>query len=227
MPDKSLANAAGRRNVLELGLVDEAVVDGVESEFEAIGNAKLIENIVQVIFYGLLADEKFFADFLVAEALSDELDDFFFAIAEKRLFAARAGLGRFRESFHDFGGHAIVEPDFACMNAVDTFNEKVGGGLFEDYAAGAEAHGADYVAVVFGGGENDDARGQRIKIDFFEDGESVFVGHAEIEQEDFRLELGEEFNALGAILGFADDSNVFVGIEKFAKTIAKDGVVIG
>ena len=92
MPDESVASAADRRNVLELGLIDEAVVDGVESEFEAIGNAKLVENIVQVIFYGLLADEKFFADFLVAETLGDELNDFFFAVAEERLFAARAGL---------------------------------------------------------------------------------------------------------------------------------------
>jgi hypothetical protein len=222
-----VANAAGRRNVPELGLVDEAVVDGVESEFEAVGNAKFVENIVQVIFYGLLADEKFFADFLVAETLSDELNDFFFAVAEERLFAARAGLGRFRESFHDFGGHAIVEPDFAGVNAVDTLNEKVRGGLFEDHAASAEAHGADDVAIVFGSGENDDACGQRIKIDFFEDGEAVFIGHAEIEQQDFRLELGEEFDALGAVLRFTDDSNVFVGIEKFAKTVAKDGVVIG
>jgi hypothetical protein len=210
-----------------LGLIDEAVVDGVESEFEAIGDAKFVENIVQVIFYGLLADEKFFADFLVAEALGDELNDFFFAVAEERLFAAGAGLRRFRESFHDFGGHAIVEPDFAGVNAMNTFYEKVGGGLFENYTASAEAHGADYVAIVFGGGENDDARGQRIKIDFFEDGETVFVGHAEIEQENFRLELGEEFYALGAVLCFADDGNVFVGIEKFAKTVAKDGVVIG
>jgi hypothetical protein len=208
-------------------LIDESVVNGVESEFEAIGNAELVENIVQVIFYGLLADEKFFADFLVAETLGDELNDFFFAVAEERLFAARAGLGRFRESFHDFGSHAIVEPNFAGMNAVNTFYEQVRGGLFEDHTASAEAHGADDVAVVFSGGENDDARGQRIKIDFFEDGKTVFVGHAEIEQENFRLELGEELNALGAVLRFADDSNVFVGIEKFAKTVAKDGVVIG
>jgi hypothetical protein len=222
-----VANAVVRRNELGLGLVDEAVVNGVESEFESIGDAKLVEDIVQVILYGLLADEKFFADFLVAEALGDELNDFFFTVAEERLFAARAGLGRFRESFHDFSGHAIVEPDFSGMNAVNAFYEEIGGGLFENNAASAEAHGADYVAIVFSGGENDDARGQRIKIDFFEDGEAVFIGHAEIEQEDFRLELGEELDALGAVLRFADDGDVFVGIEKFAKTIAKDGVVIG
>jgi len=80
-----------RNHNYELRLIDKAVVDGVEREFKTIGNTELVENIVQVILDGLLADEKLLADFLVAETLSDELHDFFFAIAEKGLFAARAG----------------------------------------------------------------------------------------------------------------------------------------
>src|SRR5260370_40840382 len=64
------------------GLMDEAMVDGVEREFEAVGNAELVENVVQVILDRLLADKKLFADFLVAETLRDELHDFFFAVAE-------------------------------------------------------------------------------------------------------------------------------------------------
>jgi hypothetical protein len=181
---------------------------------------------VQVILYGLFTDEKFFADFLVAEALSDELHNFFLAVAEKWLFAARAGLGRFREGLHDLGGHAVIEPNFAGVNAMNALDEQVGGGLLENHAASAEAHGADNVAIVFGSRQDDDARGQRIEIDFFEDGEAVFIGHAEIEQKDLRLEFGEKFNTLSAILGFTDDSNVFVGIEKFAEAIAKDCVVV-
>jgi hypothetical protein len=34
---------------------------------------------------GLLGDEKFFADFFVAEALGDELEKFSFAVAKQRL----------------------------------------------------------------------------------------------------------------------------------------------
>jgi hypothetical protein len=201
-------------------------MDGVEGKFEAVGNAKFVEDVVQVILYGLLADEEFFADFFVAEALGDELNDFFFAIAEEGLFAARAGLGRFGESLHNFGGHAVVEPNFTGVNAVDAFYQQVRGGLFENDAASAEAHGADYVAIVFSGSENDDARWQRIEIDFFEDREAVFIGHPEIEQEDFRLEFGKELYALRAVLSFADDGDVFVGIEEFAEAIAKDRVVV-
>jgi hypothetical protein len=74
-----------------LCLVDEAVVDGVKRELEAIGHAEFVEDVVKVIFHRLFADEKLLADFLVAETLSDELHDFFFAIAEKGFFAARAG----------------------------------------------------------------------------------------------------------------------------------------
>src|SRR5487761_558121 len=98
-----------------------------------------------MVFYGLFADKKFFADFLVAETLGHELDDFFFAVAEQRLFAARAGFGGFRESLHDLGGHAVVEPDFACVNTMNALNVKIGGGLLENDAAGAEAHGTNDV----------------------------------------------------------------------------------
>src|ERR1700722_19023521 len=69
-----------RRKKTELRLVDQAVMDGVEREFEAIGNTEFVEDVVEVVFDGLLADEELFADFLVAETLSDELHNFFFAI---------------------------------------------------------------------------------------------------------------------------------------------------
>jgi len=202
-------------------------MDGVQREFEAVGDAEFVEDVVEMVFYGLLGDEKFLADFLVAEALGDELDDFFFAVAEQGLFAARAGFAGLRESFHDFGGHAIVEPDFAGVHAMNALYEKVGGGLLQDDAASAEAHGADHVAIVFGGGENDDARGQRIEIHFLEDGEAVFIGHAEIEEENVGLQFGEELDTLRAVLSFADDGDFIVRVEELAKAIAKDRVVIG
>ena len=50
------------------------MVDGVQGEFKAVGNAELVEDIVQMVLDGLLADEEFFSNFFVAEALSDMLD---------------------------------------------------------------------------------------------------------------------------------------------------------
>src|SRR6266849_2025259 len=208
------------------GLIDKAMVDGVECQFEAVGNAELVENVVQVIFYGLLADKKLFADFLVAETLRDELHDFFFAVAEQGLFAPRAGFGRLREGLHDLGGHAIVEPDFAGVDAVDALHQQVRGGLLEDHAARADAHGANHIAIGFGGGENPAARRQGIDIEFLEDGKAVLIGHAQVEEKNIGLELGEELDALRAILRFADDGYVLVGIEEFTEAIAKNRVVV-
>ncbi len=40
----------------------------VECEFQPVGDAELIKDVMQVIFYGLLADEQLFADFAVAKS---------------------------------------------------------------------------------------------------------------------------------------------------------------
>jgi hypothetical protein len=210
-----------------LRLVDQTVVDGVQRQLEAVGHAELVKDIVQMVLDRLLGDEKLFADFLVAKALRDELHNFLLAVAEQRLFAAWAGFAGLRESLHDLGGHAVIEPDFAGMHAMNAFHEEIGGGLLQHHAACAETHGANNVAIVFRSGQNDDARGQRIEIDFLENGQAIFIRHAQVEEENVRLELGEELDALRAVLGFAYDGDIFVGIEKLPQAIAKDRVVIG
>jgi hypothetical protein len=210
-----------------LRLVDQPVVDGIQRQLEAVGHAELVEDVVQMVFDGLFGDEKLFADFLVAEALRDELHNFLLAVAEQRLFAARTGFAGLRESLHDLGSHAVIEPDFAGMHAMNALHKKIGGGLLQHHAARAEAHGANNIAIVFRGGQNDDARGQRIEIDFLENGQAIFIRHAQVEEKNIGLELGEELDALRAILGLPDDGDIFVGIEKLPQAIAKDRVVIG
>src|SRR5260370_30711622 len=173
--------------------------------------AEVVENIVQMIFYGWRGDEKFFDNFLVAETLRDELNDFFVAVAEQRLFAARAGFAGLRKRLHDFSSHAVVEPDFAGMHAMNAFHQEIGGGLLQDDAASAEAHGSNNVAIVFGGGQDDEAGGQSIEIDLFEHGQAVFIRHAQIKEKNILLELAKELDALGAVLRFAHHRDIFVG----------------
>ena len=229
VPDSSGGNKLpdDQAQTEKLRLVDQAMVDGVQGEFEAVGDAELVEDIVEMVLDGLLGDEKFFPDFLVAESLRDELHDFFFAVAEQRLFAARPGFRGLRKRFHDFGGHAIVEPDFSGVHAMNTLHQQIGRGLLQHHAARPEPHRTDHVAIVFRSGQNHDARRQRIKIDFLEHREPIFIRHAQIEQQNIGLELREHLDALRPILRFADDGDVFVGIKKFPKAIAKDRVVIG
>jgi len=100
----------------------------------------------------LFGDEKFFADFLVAATLRDELHNFLFAIAEQRLFAGGPDSLDFEKRLHDFSGHAVVEPDFAGMHAMNAFHQEIGRGTVSTRHRPLEAHGANHVAVVFGGG---------------------------------------------------------------------------
>jgi len=71
------------------------------------------------------------------------------------------------------------------------------------------------------------ARGQRIEIDFLEHGEAIFIRHAQIEEKNIGLQFGEKFDALRAVLRFANDGDIFVGIEKLPQAIAKNRVVVG
>src|ERR1044071_7535402 len=60
------------------GVVDQAVVNGVKGQLQAVRYAQLIEDVVQVILDGLFGDEQLLADLLVAEALRHQLDDLLF-----------------------------------------------------------------------------------------------------------------------------------------------------
>src|SRR5690348_12862001 len=131
-----------------LGLVNQAVMDGVQSQFETIGNAELIEDIVKVVFHGLLADEELLADFPVAKSLCHQLDDFLFAIAQERFFPPLAGFGRLLESVDHLGGHAIIEPNFAVVYLANTLEQQIARRLLQDHSPCAQAHRSHYVAVI-------------------------------------------------------------------------------
>jgi hypothetical protein len=63
-PDIALAMLVGR-----LRLIDQPVIDCIKSQFKAVENAKLVKNVVQVIFDCLLTDKELLANLAIAEAL--------------------------------------------------------------------------------------------------------------------------------------------------------------
>jgi hypothetical protein len=67
---------------------DEALVNGIESKFQPVGNSQLVEDIMQTILDRQFGDEKFFPDLLVPVTLRHQLHDHFFAIAEQRRILA-------------------------------------------------------------------------------------------------------------------------------------------
>src|ERR1035437_4537234 len=167
--------------------VDQAVMDCVERQFEAVGDTELVKDVVQVILYGLLADEELFSDSFVLKAPSDELDNFQLAVAEERLFFTRTGFGRCRKGIDDFGGHAAIERNFTSMHAMYAFYEEIDGGFFKDYASRTQPHGANHVTVIFGSGEDDDTSREHIEIYFLKNSKTVLLGHMKIEEQNVRF----------------------------------------
>ena len=104
-------------------------MDCIESQFEAVGHAELVKDAVQVILYGLLANEELFPDFFVVKALSDQLNDFHLAVGEERLSATRTGFGRSRKGLDHLGGHVAIEANFTSVHAMYAFYEEIDGGL--------------------------------------------------------------------------------------------------
>ena len=60
----------------------QAVVNGIQGQFQPVGHTELIEHIVQVVLHGLLRDEHFFGDFLVLIALGNQDYDLALALAQ-------------------------------------------------------------------------------------------------------------------------------------------------
>ena len=104
----------------DLWFVDPAVMDCIERQFETVGDAEFVKNVVKVILYGLLADEELYTDFVVAKALGYELDDFLLAVADDRLSPTRVGVGG-REGVDHLGRHAVIKPDFTSLHAMYAF----------------------------------------------------------------------------------------------------------
>jgi hypothetical protein len=60
-----------------------SIIDGVEHEFDAAGDAQLFENAKQIFLDGVLAEVEFGGDLTIAETFGDERDDLLFAGREQ------------------------------------------------------------------------------------------------------------------------------------------------
>ena len=68
---------------LQVDVIEAGFPVSSEGEFEAVGNAEFIEDVVQMVFHSLLADKHLFGHFLVLEALRHQADDLALALAER------------------------------------------------------------------------------------------------------------------------------------------------
>src|SRR3989442_15807694 len=63
-------------------------------------------------------------------------------------------------------------PPFPCSGSPGQPVER----CLQNHPARTQTHGADDVAVIFGGGQNDDAGGQRVKVDFLQHSQATLSG---------------------------------------------------
>ena len=65
-------------------------MNGVEGQFQPVGNTQLVEDVMQMVLHRLLTDEHPLGHFFIFEALCHEHDDLAFAMAESGALIANA-----------------------------------------------------------------------------------------------------------------------------------------
>src|SRR5271156_6287438 len=75
-------NSGGKVECCESSLIDQAMMNREEGQFQPVGYSEFVENVVQMILHRLLADKELFANLAVAKALRHQLHDFLLAITQ-------------------------------------------------------------------------------------------------------------------------------------------------
>src|SRR5689334_24114501 len=110
----------------------------VEREFEAVGNAELVEDVMQVVFYRLLADEHLLCHLAVLVALGNKTDNLTLALAERAPLAVSGSrmcsehLSRGRELPHYCSGGVGVQPNLTRVDLADRFHYQFRSSLLQN-----------------------------------------------------------------------------------------------
>jgi hypothetical protein len=129
------------------------VVDGVEDEFDAGGDAEFVEDVEEIFFYGMFAEVEFAGGFAVTESSGDEGDDLFLAGSKK--FASRgvdnAEGWNFGDEIEQEAHLLHIDPDLAFGDTLDAAAEQAEVSIRgAENSANAGAEGADDQVTVIG-----------------------------------------------------------------------------
>src|SRR5579864_5361871 len=107
-------------------LAGVSVVDCIQNEFHATGDAELFEYPEEIFFDGVLAEIEFARNIAVAKAFGDEGDDLFFPRSEQIVsIRVEHSQGRhFRDEFHDVVELLRIRPDLAVGNPEQAFTQQ-------------------------------------------------------------------------------------------------------
>jgi hypothetical protein len=113
-----------------------------------------------LILHGLIADFQPLGDFLVPEALGDQGYNFPLTRAKGDDAGIDSGAGRgfqTRRKLSHHRSHGVgIEPDLPRVDLANAFKKKLGAGLLEDDATGAQLHRLHKLGLVLRRGHYND-----------------------------------------------------------------------
>jgi hypothetical protein len=201
-------------------------VDGVKREFQAIGDAQLIENIVQVILHRLLADEHLFSNLFVPEALRHQTDYLSLAKAERSIFfggVVRVPAASKRRCGWRRGGRLV--PRFTGVHFLYASEQCIKRSLLGQ-DAGGNAPRRSAASVALGRRQQNHSEIFVLLLEFLEQIGSGRFDHDGIEQQDGGMVLIRELQHLLAVSGFADHGYARLAGKKLVKAGSEDRVPI-
>lgn len=137
--------------VATLLLTIEAVIDDEESQLKAAIDPKLIEDVGEMVFHGVLTQGQARGDLAVGTALKDDLDDLDLS-SRQSVFVPPFGfaIAAFTQFLNQVGHAGIAEPVFSACDLVQALNQGVSGLTFEDQAAGPQTQKGNHLLSAEG-----------------------------------------------------------------------------
>ena len=142
-----------------------AILEAIEDQLDARGDAELVKNAKEVIADGVFAEAQVAGNLAVGEAFGNQADDIFLALGKQAeavrvLQMERLGVA---EDVEQVAEVLAIGPDLALMHGVDALGESLERLIAEDDAVGAAAEGVNN-EIAFAGGEQHDGAGSRVQF---------------------------------------------------------------
>ncbi len=188
---------------------DQFFADGPDRGLGPIGDADLPQDVLHVLLDRLVADVQRVGDFLVRQAVGQLAEDFALAL----------GQGDFDVSGQPWRGQRagdaaqlLAGPGaFARGRGADGGNQGVARAALQQVAARAEGHRPGHVGRVVEGRKDHDRQVGLVQLDPAQRGQSIAVGHANVQQHNVHLVLQGELDGGRAGGHFANHLHFRVG----------------
>ena len=194
---------------------DEAGLDRIVSQPQAIAHLELLENLVEMRLYGALTDRQMLRDLGIAKPIRHASNDFRFARGEPsdgRVFL-RGKLGLQRR-WH---------PDQTIRDSSDRGHQCFDGEAFLNDSLCTEAQRSHSHLGAFVRGQNDHLCQMRQLRDVVHRGSL----HLQVEQQDVAFDAVNDALELSDGFDFRDQFDVFLQAQQRLEPLAKERVIVG